>query len=113
MSTPEQPTNPESTPKPDAESVVASQGSAATGATWVLAIVAAIVAGAGSWFILEKLLEAYKPSFEARSGAFPTAEDAIKITRARIECGTLAFGATGGLVGLLLGLAGGISRKSI
>ncbi len=36
----------------------------------------------------------------------------MKPTRARIESGTLAFGVTGGLVGLMLGVAGGLSRKS-
>jgi hypothetical protein len=113
MSTHEQPTNPEPTPQPDAGPVVASPDSAVTGATWVLVIVAAIVAGAGSLVVLEGLFKAYQKAFEPiPAAAALSAEELVNIARAHVESETLAFGATGGLLGLMLGLAGGISRKS-
>jgi hypothetical protein len=112
MSTHEPPTNPEPTPQPGGGDVVASPRSSVTPGTWIFVIVAAILAGVGSWFVLERTLDAYKASFEVRSGPYPTAEDAAQITQARIASGTLAFGVTGALFGLMLGVAGGLSRKS-
>ena len=86
---------------------------AVTRRTWMLVLAASVIASAGSWLFVEGLLHAYKASFEPISKPYPSAEDIERITRARIVSGTLAFGATGGLLGLMLGLAGGVSRGSI
>jgi hypothetical protein len=81
--------------------------------TWIIAVVAAIGAGLGSWGVVEGVLNAYTPAFQSRTSPYPTAEEIARITRARIACETITFAATGGLLGLVLGLAGGISRRSI
>ncbi len=80
--------------------------------TWILVIAAGLVAGLGSWGIVEGLLNHYKLAFEPVGKPYPTADDPIRIAKARTYCGTIAFGATGGLLGLLVGLAAGISRHS-
>jgi hypothetical protein len=79
---------------------------------WGLAILAAIVAGVASWGVVEGIQGAYAASFEPESKPYPSAADMVRITRARIVSGTIGYGATGALVGLALGLAGGASRKS-
>ena len=54
------------------------------------------------WFTL---MPAMKP--------VPTNEDARQITLAKVASGTAVFAATGGILGLALGFAGGLSRRSI
>jgi hypothetical protein len=112
MSTHEQPTNPEPNTQPGVDQVVASPGIRVTGWTWVRAVAFACVAGLLSGIVLEKVLDAYKNSFEVKTGPYPTAEDMARIARARIESGTIAFAVTGALFGFLLGAEGGITRKS-
>ncbi len=82
-------------------------------APWIGVMAACLVAGLGSWGIVEGLLQHYSAAFEPVSKPYPSAEDNVRINRARIESGTIAFGATGGLLGLVVGLAVGGSRRSI
>jgi hypothetical protein len=87
--------------------------SAMTPRIWAIVLTATVVAGLGSWLIVEGLLQAYKAEFQPRSRPYPTVEDIARINKARTVCGTIAFGATASLLGLMLGLAGGLSRHSI
>lgn len=81
--------------------------------TWIIVILAVIVGGIASVAVLEAVLAAYKQTFMTVTQPYPTSDDMVRITKARIESGTLSYGFTGALVGLMLGLAGGISRKSV
>ena len=81
--------------------------------TWGLVLAAALVAGLGSWWGTERLLQGYKPSFEPVSKPYPSAEDVVRIARNRVQCGTVAFATTGGLLAALVGVAAGLSRRSI
>jgi hypothetical protein len=81
--------------------------------TWIFAIIAAIVAGFGSWGVVEGVLLSYATAFQSHTQPYPTAEEIARIIRARIVSGTITFGATGAMVGLAFGLAGGASRRSI
>jgi hypothetical protein len=84
-----------------------------TGRTWALVIIAGIVAGVGSWLATEAILKGYEATFVKGPNAFPTPEEDAQHRKISIVGGTVALGATGGLLGLVLGLAGGVSRPSI
>jgi hypothetical protein len=117
MMTPERPdeNRPNHKPAPvhGSEAGLPASGGVITRRTWGLAIAAAVVAGVGSWLAGEGVLAAYRPSLMPAMKPIPTDEDARQITIARVASGTAAFAATGGLLGIALGLAGGASRRSV
>ena len=84
----------------------------ASGRTWAFALVAALVAGFGSWWMTESVLGFYRSALMPPMKAIPTEADARGITLARITTGSIAYGGLGGLLGLALGMAGGGSRGS-
>jgi len=80
--------------------------------TWLVASAAALLAGVAAWLVGEATLDYYKPSKEAaeqlRNFVALNREQSI----ANGRNGAIAFGALGGLLGLGLGVAGGLSRRS-
>lgn len=81
-------------------------------AVWVLALLAAIAAGAGSWLVGEQFLDHYQPSEKAASEPYDHGPLNAEMEIVSGRNGAIAFGALGGLLGLFLGLAGGLSRRS-
>jgi hypothetical protein len=119
------PCQPDENP-PDAESIlsaradhpvpeagVPSPGVRMSGRTWAIVLMAGVVAGVGSRLATEGVLKAYEPSLRPRMKPIPTLEDARQVWLAQVASGTAAFGAMGGLLGLVFGLAGGASRRSV
>ncbi len=96
----------------DAPTPAPAPGGDATRRTWGLVMAAGVVAGVGSWLAGEAVLQAYGSSLRPPMKPVPTMEDARLLLAARVDSGTLAFGAMGGLLGLALGLAGGLARRS-
>jgi len=116
MSLPEYPAAPSASqhPAPIPQPVEApGSGVPVTWRTWALAMAGVIVGGIASVVILEMLMVSYEPSVRPDLGNRPAPEDVAKIGKAYIQRGSLSYAATGTLVGLMLGLAGGIARRSV
>ncbi|MCA1685282.1 MAG: hypothetical protein LC745_04740, partial [Planctomycetia bacterium] len=79
---------------------------------WVLVAAAGIAAGVGSWLATEGVLIVYSASLSPPMKPIPTKEDARLIRLARVNSGTAALGAMGGIVGLALGVTGGATQRS-
>ncbi len=79
---------------------------------FALALVAGITAGAASWFAGEFILDAYKSELNPNLKSTPDAGVIRKFNEARIASATRTFGAMGGILGLTMGLAGGLARRS-
>jgi hypothetical protein len=79
---------------------------------WALAVVAGALAGLAAWGAGEAVLRAYHSALSPPFKPVPLLEDSLKITRARVSSGVALVTATGALVGLALGAAGGASRRS-
>ncbi len=73
---------------------------------------AAIIAGAASWLIGERVVHAYKNDLFPLSKFMPTAEEMRRLREARIYAATFNFAALGATLGLAMGLAGGLARRS-
>jgi hypothetical protein len=107
----EDPINP--APTPAAGLDVPTPRSVVKGATWALVILAAIVAGVGSWLATEAVLKAYKATFIKGASPYPTPEETRQYQNINIVGGSVALASTGGILGLAMGLAGGAARRSI
>ena len=101
-----------SLPGDSAASIESTSKLVVTRRTWLLALAAGVVAGTLAWLSVEGALRAYRSSLAPAMKPFPTPEETMKILRAQVQSGTVAFGAMGALFGLAFGLAGGASRRS-
>jgi hypothetical protein len=81
--------------------------------SWVAAFTFAILAGLSSWLVGEQFFGYYKPSHEAESD--PYAFTALRRERSAAESRNtaIAYGALGAFLGLGLGAAGGLARRSL
>jgi hypothetical protein len=99
-------TSPESEPtswKPPSEGL---------GRLLALAIVAALMAGAASWLVGERIMDAYRADLLPNIEAHPSAESVRRWRDARLYSATLTYATMGGFLGLAMGLAGGLLRRS-
>src|SRR5262249_14597941 len=80
--------------------------------TWLIVAASALLAGVAAWLVGEAMFEYYRPSKEAaeqlRNFVALNREQSI----ANGRNGAIAFGTLGGLLGLALGVAGGLWRRS-
>jgi hypothetical protein len=79
---------------------------------WIPALTAALLAGVASWLVGEAFLNHFKPSEKAASEPYNFGPLNREMRIANSYNGAIAFGALGGLLGLGLGAAGGLSRRS-
>jgi hypothetical protein len=79
---------------------------------FAFALLAGLIAGAASLFIGERILTAYQSELIPKLKFRPTAEDTHRLTEARFRSATLTFTTMGGLLGLAMGVAGGMTRRS-
>jgi hypothetical protein len=78
----------------------------------VFATVAGLVAGVASELIGERILNSYKSNLLPPLEISPSAENVRRWKDARLYSATLTFTTLGGILGLVLGLAGGLARRS-
>jgi hypothetical protein len=78
----------------------------------VLAMAAGLAAGAASWLAGELILDAYKNELNPRVKATLDAGDIRKFKEAQIASASRTFVLMGGILGLAMGLAGGLARRS-
>src|SRR5262249_52721329 len=107
---------------PDQEPVVPSEsprpGTATAGLggrirNWILLLGLAILAGVVAWLSGEWTLDYFKPSEAAASSMYDFRALNLEMQRVGAWNGALAFGVLGGLLGLALGTAGGLIRRSL
>jgi hypothetical protein len=83
-----------------------------TGRLLVFAFVAALLAGVASLIAGEAILSSYKSDLNPSIQNNPSPESVRRWKDARLYSATLTFATMGGLLGLLMGLAGGLVRRS-
>src|SRR5262245_22531869 len=79
---------------------------------WFLVLGLALVAGVAAWLSGEFTLDYFQPSEEAAGAAYDFRALNREMQPVSAGNGALAFGALGGLLGLALGVAGGLVRRS-
>jgi hypothetical protein len=104
-----EPVVPSETPRP----MPAAAGLGAKLRVGILVLGLAILAGVGAWFSGEKTFGYFQPSLEASSQSYDFRALNREMAQAGAGNGALAFGALGGLLGLGLGVAGGLVRRSV
>jgi hypothetical protein len=77
------------------------------------AITGAVIAGVGSVLAGEVVLNRYQSALTPPPKISPTTEDINRLRDARVLSATLTFTAMGGFLGLALGFAGGLARRSV
>jgi hypothetical protein len=87
-------------------------GSGGTFRLGLLVLSLALLAGVAAWLVGECTLDYYRPSDEAATQAYNFAALNREMEPVSAGNGALAFGALGGLLGLALGIAGGLIRRS-
>ncbi len=87
--------------------------SAQPGRLLAFAITAALIAGAAALVAGENILDAYHNDLFPPLKITPTIEDMSRLKAARLSTATLTFTCLGGFLGLAMGLAGGLARRSI
>ena len=80
--------------------------------SWTLTMGLALLGGTAAWIVGELALDYFKPSEAASSQRFDFTALNKEMAVVSSYNGAVAFGALGGLVGLALGLAGGLTRRS-
>ena len=78
-----------------------------------IAVVAAIIAGVASSLAGERILDGYHADLYPKLQQHPDPEDMQRWRDARLYSATWTFTAMGGLIGLAMGLAGGVARRSV
>lgn len=73
-------------------------------------LAAALIAGAIAWWCGERIAEAYRAELFPRLKISPSNEDLARLTAARVGISRTTYATLGGLLGLALGAAGGLSR---
>jgi len=114
--------NPESSPAdrvspaagsiPEESSTDHQQPPIKLGRLLVFAFVGALLAGVASSIAGEAILNSYKSDLNPPIQNNPSPESVRRLKDARLYSPTLTFATMGGLLGLLMGLAGGIVRRS-
>ncbi len=79
----------------------------------VLTIAAGLLAGAASSVVGEVIQNRYQGDLVPRLRIHPSPEDMRRWRDARLYSATLTFTAMGGFLGLTMGLAGGLARRSV
>jgi hypothetical protein len=77
------------------------------------AIAGAVIAGVGSVLTGEVVLNRYQSALTPPPKISPTTEDIRRLRDARVFSAALTFTAMGGFLGLALGFAGGLARRSV
>src|SRR5437870_1624513 len=80
---------------------------------WLVPLAVALLASVAAWLSGEVTLDYYKPSAAAAAQQYAFTALNREQAIANGRNGALAFGALGGLLGLGLGVAGGLSRRSV
>jgi hypothetical protein len=94
----------------------ATSGTVPPGGIWQLlafVLIAAILAGVGSLLVGEGIVSRYRSGLVPAIKAHPGPDDIRQLREARLYSATLTFGAMGGLLGLAMGMAGGLARRSV
>lgn len=78
-----------------------------------LIVLAGLLAGGLSVLVGEAVMEFYRSELNPNMKPVPKVEDAGRVGIARVGSVTLTFAAAGGILGATLGLAGGLSRRSL
>lgn len=79
---------------------------------WLLIMSLAIAAGAAAWYLGEYTFAYFKPSLAASENYRDSTALNAEMPGVGARNGALTFGIFGGLLGLAMGLAGGLSRRS-
>jgi len=114
-------TNPESSPSDPAPAGITPHLAPAGekpllqqyGRLLALAIAAGIIAGVASLLAGEMILRSYQSDLVPALKITPSPEDMRRWRDARLYSATLTFTTMGGLLGLMMGLAGGLARRSV
>jgi hypothetical protein len=77
-----------------------------------LALIAGVVAGVGSALVGEAIASHYRDALFPAIKAQLDPKDVARLTSARLYSAALTFATAGGLLGLALGAAGGLARRS-
>ncbi len=77
-----------------------------------IAAIAGLLSGAASLIAGEMILKSYQNELVPALKAHPSAEDLRRWREARIHSAALTIMATGGILGLTMGIAGGVARRS-
>jgi hypothetical protein len=80
---------------------------------WAWAVGAGLVAGLAGWLVGEGILAAYYDALHPALGAFPPPSVRLGVIQAEKEVAILTFTALGAFLGLALGVAGGVVRRSV
>jgi len=83
------------------------------GRLMALALAAGLVAGVASLLAGEEILRGYQSDLFPKLKIRPSAEDMHRWSGARLYSATLTFTTMGGFLGLTMGLAGGLARRSV
>jgi hypothetical protein len=111
--------DPDSTPDRAPESAEADRPSDGTAVDlpaarlWAWAVGAGLVAGLAGWLVGEGILAGYYDALHPVLGAFPPPSVRLGVIQAEKEVAILTFTALGALLGLALGVAGGVVRRSV
>jgi hypothetical protein len=79
----------------------------------VFTIAAGILAGVASLLVGEVILNRYQSDLVPTIKTHPSPEDMRRWRDARVYSATLTFTTMGGVLGLMMGLAGGLARRSV
>jgi hypothetical protein len=79
----------------------------------IFAAVAGLLAGVASELICERIMSSYNTDLNPPLTQIPNREDMRRWREARVYTATFTFTTLGGLLGLALGLAGGLVRRSV
>jgi hypothetical protein len=77
-----------------------------------LALAAGLLAGVAAWLVGEAILEAHRSVLSPKVGRDVDAEAVRKFARATLTSASGTFTALGAILGLSLGMAGGLARRS-
>lgn len=75
-------------------------------------VVAAVLAAAAAWPVVERFHAYFQPSAKAAAEAYNFGPLNAETREANAKNGAICFGTLGGLLGLALGAAGGLARRS-
>jgi hypothetical protein len=85
---------------------------AANGQRPALTLIAGLLAGVASLLVGERILDAYRGDLVPKIEAHPSPGSMQRLRDARVSSATLTYRAMGGFLGLAMGLAGGMARRS-
>jgi MFS family permease len=90
----------------------AAPGPARSRAAWGWALSAGVIAGVASGLVGEASRKMFPSALSPKIEAFPTPEGQLKVIRDRTVSAAVIFAQQGAILGLALGMAGGLARRS-